>query len=78
MSSGLRPSGGDAETRLAYRFLDCDLVENSLFLLDRLHAQSPDNKSWVHLRSLCCLRLARYATAHEYSQHEAIHGKHIG
>ncbi|KAM0742655.1 hypothetical protein ACQRIT_002832 [Beauveria bassiana] len=63
MSSGLRPSGGDAETRLVYRFLDCDLVENSLFLLDRLHAQSPDNKSWVHLRSLCCLRLARYAAA---------------
>ncbi|KAM3505921.1 hypothetical protein MY10362_002659 [Beauveria mimosiformis] len=78
MSSGLRSSGGDAETRLVYRFLDCDLVENSLFLLDRLYAQSPGNKSWVHLRSLCCLRLTRYAAAHEYSQHEAIHGKHIG
>ncbi|KAM3513648.1 hypothetical protein MY11210_002754 [Beauveria gryllotalpidicola] len=78
MSNGLRPSGGDAETRLVYRFLDCDLVENSLFLLDRLHAQNPDNKSWIHLRSLCCLRLTRYAAAHEYSQHEAIHGKHIG
>ncbi|KAM3561368.1 hypothetical protein ARSEF4850_003270 [Beauveria asiatica] len=78
MSSGLRPSGGDAETRLVYRFLDCDLVENSLFLLDRLYAQTPSNKSWIHLRSLCCLRLARYAAAHEYSQHEAIHGNHIG
>ncbi|KAM3427485.1 hypothetical protein MY4824_009423 [Beauveria thailandica] len=78
MSSGLGPSGGDAETRLVYRFLDCDLVENSLFLLDRLYAQTPSNKSWIHLRSLCCLRLARYAAAHEYSQHEAIHGNHIG
>ncbi|OAQ98379.1 hypothetical protein LLEC1_01492 [Akanthomyces lecanii] len=61
-----------------YRFLDHDLVDNALFLLDRLHAQDHNNTCWVHLRSLCCLRLARYAAAYEYSHNEAIRSDHVG
>ncbi|OAA73624.1 Tetratricopeptide-like helical [Cordyceps fumosorosea ARSEF 2679] len=72
------PTSNNVRLRLVYRFLDCDLVENALFLLDRLHAQDPDNACWVHLRSLCCLRLARYAAAYEYSRAEAARGKHTG
>lgn len=61
-----------------YRFLDHDLIDNALFLLDRLHAQDHNNTCWIHLRSLCCLRLARYAAAYEYSHDEAIRGEHVG
>ncbi|OAA81826.1 Tetratricopeptide-like helical [Akanthomyces lecanii RCEF 1005] len=61
-----------------YRFLDHDLIDNALFLLDRLHAQDHNNPCWIHLRSLCCLRLDRYAAAYEYSHDEATRGEHVG
>lgn len=72
------PGFDNANLRLVYRFLDHDLVENALFLLDRLHAQDHNNTCWIHLRSLCCLRLARCAAAYEYSHDEAVHGEHVG
>ncbi|KPM42286.1 hypothetical protein AK830_g4283 [Neonectria ditissima] len=64
--------------RVVYRQLDNDLNENALFLLDRLHALEPDNASWVHLRSLCCLRLGRFASACDYSREKGISGDHLG
>ncbi|KAK7429734.1 translation initiation factor eIF-2B epsilon subunit, GEF [Neonectria magnoliae] len=60
--------------RVAYRQLDNDLNENALFLLNRLHALEPDNASWMHLRSLCCLRLGRFAAACDYSREKGISG----
>ncbi|RSL89496.1 hypothetical protein CEP52_014887 [Fusarium oligoseptatum] len=67
-----------AGLRLVYRQLDNDLNENALFLLDRLQAIEPDNSSLTHLRSLCCLRLQRFASAVEYSRDKGITGEHIG
>ncbi|KAI1421343.1 TPR-like protein [Xylaria sp. FL1777] len=58
--------------------LDNDLNENALFLSERLHAQDPDNSSWAHLMSLCCLRLGRLALASEYSRDKGIKGIHLG
>ncbi|KAL3588105.1 translation initiation factor eIF-2B epsilon subunit, GEF [Fusarium poae] len=67
-----------ADLRLVYRQLDNDLNENALFLLDRLQAIEPDNSSLTHLRSLCCLRLQRFASAVEYSRDKGTTGEHIG
>lgn len=67
-----------AALKLVYRQLDEDLNENALFLLDRLQALAPDNALWTHLRSLCCLRLGRFAAAREYSREKGIRGEHLG
>ncbi|KAF4440365.1 protein bimA [Fusarium austroafricanum] len=68
----------EAGLRLVYRQLDNDLNENALFLLDRLQAIKPDDASLTHLRSLCCLRLGRFALASEYSRGLGIRGEHLG
>ncbi|KAF5018794.1 hypothetical protein F66182_9212 [Fusarium sp. NRRL 66182] len=76
--SSLNSSMEEAGLRLVHRQLDNDLNENALFLLDRLQAIKPDNASLTHLRSLCCLRLGRFALASEYSREIGISGGHMG
>ncbi|KAI0432005.1 TPR-like protein [Xylaria sp. FL1042] len=68
----------DALVRCVHYHLDNDLNENALFITERLHAQDPDNSSWTHLMSLCCLRLDRLALASEYSRDKGIKGIHLG
>ncbi|SPO04911.1 related to Protein bimA [Cephalotrichum gorgonifer] len=68
----------DARLRLVYEFLDSDLYENALFITERLHALEPENSSWTHLMSLCCLRLGRVALALEHSREKGIRGLHLG
>lgn len=72
--------GADDAQRLglAHRLLDCELNDNALFLVDRLHARDIGNAVWVHLRSLCCLRLGRYAAARDYSMDKAVNEQHAG
>lgn len=68
----------DARLRLVYEFLDSDLYENALFITERLHALEPDNSTWAHLKSLCCLRLGRIGLALEHSREKGIRGSHLG
>ncbi|KAI3332983.1 TPR-like protein [Ustulina deusta] len=68
----------DTLLQCVHYHLDNDLNENALFLSERLHAQDPDNSSWAHLMSLCCLRLGRLGLASEYSRDKGIRGIHLG
>ncbi|CAI4219996.1 unnamed protein product [Parascedosporium putredinis] len=68
----------DARLRLVYDFIDNDLYENALFITERLHALDPENASWTHLVSLCCLRLGRVALAAEHSREKGLRGQHLG
>ena len=64
--------------QLIFYHLDNDLLENALFMAERLQALELRNPDAAHLLSLCHLRLRRYRAAHDLSLKHGNSGKHLG
>lgn len=64
--------------QLIYYNLDCNLIENALFLAERLHAFEPRASEAAYLVGLCHLRMNQYKAAYDYSKNYGSRATHLG
>jgi len=58
--------------------LDNDLLDNALFMAERLFAIDPRSPDAVHLLALCHYRARHLKAAYDYSRSMALKGIHLG
>ena len=63
---------------LIYYNLDCNLLQNALFLAGRLLASEPKSPEAAYLQALCHIRLGQYRAAYESSKQVGLKGTHLG
>ena len=64
--------------QLIYYNLDCNNLQNALFLAGRLHAYEPRASEAAYLLALCYLRLNQFRAAYDYSKNSGSRGTHLG
>ena len=79
MLSSTNPCIAAQLRQLIFYNLDNDLLQNALFLAERLHALDPRSADSIHLLALCNLRLGRYKAAYDCSKERGwARGSHPG
>ena len=64
--------------QLIYYHLDCNLLNNAVFVAGRLQAYEPRAAEAAHLLALCHLRLGQLKAAYESSKNFGSRGTHLG
>ena len=64
--------------QLIYYHLDCNLLNNALFVSGRLYAYEPRAAEAAYLLALCHYRLGQLKAAYDYSKHSGSRGVHLG
>ena len=64
--------------QLVYYNLDCNNLQNALFLAGRLHAYEPRASEAAYLVAQCHLRLNQYKAAYDYSKNYGSRATHLG